>query len=511
MRHVPLLALCLALVSIAQVGAAKDPGFYLADTVATQASDARIRAEVGELEQIYEDLAKVAGVDAILVWSNSPEINAFATHAGEERIVVVHEGLLERFGGDRDAVAAALGHELGHHKADHIREGIRKREGILVLGAIVGAVVGAKIGHDSGELAGAVANSAVNVGAGLMVLKFSRSQELEADRLAVGWMIATGYNPQGMLRLQQGLQALEGKQAGSAMLSTHPSSKKRYEKAGKQIARLAPQPDLLAKPMTPLTSAEDLAKAEQAIALAQQEQAAAEQERVADLLKSAHPEISAAALAPIEGVDFDTYAALSNQLTHAGTKGRREVLSRHGLDDAKMDRLGEGFVARMRQEPGMNQRYAVAYYRASEGRLAAWGRDLADSFEKDQDLKLEPPYSIDVAKSVLAQMSARGAPQLDETQIVAAEKEVLAPRGLSYYDFLIGHGWWSRKVKILALAGDASAMQDYFGAMSGAQPSADSAESESSGVHVGKNVEVGKGVYIGGKPVNAGSTADEDE
>ena len=136
MRHVPLLALCLALVSIAQVGAAKDPGFYLADTVATQASDARIRAEVGELEQIYEDLAKVAGVDAILVWSNSPEINAFATHAGEERIVVVHEGLLERFGGDRDAVAAALGHELGHHKADHIREGMRKREGILVAPAM---------------------------------------------------------------------------------------------------------------------------------------------------------------------------------------------------------------------------------------------------------------------------------------------------------------------------------------------------------------------------------------
>src|SRR5690606_1250338 len=157
-----------------------------------------------------------------------------------------------KFGGDRDAVAAVLGHELAHHKADHIRAGRRKQEGVRVLGAVLGAVVGAKVGRNSGRLAGAASSAAVGLGAGLLALKFNRTQELEADRLALQWMVDAGYNPNGMLRLQQQLGELSGDKRGAAILSTHPTSSKRYDAARKRIAQLAPPPDQLALEPRPL-------------------------------------------------------------------------------------------------------------------------------------------------------------------------------------------------------------------------------------------------------------------
>jgi predicted Zn-dependent protease len=501
-------ALALALSSSAQA----ETELYLVDTLATESDHAPVRAQAEELRAIYEDLARQAGVDAQLVWSTDPDINAFATEVGErEKIVVVQEGLLSKFGSDRDAVAATLGHELAHHKADHIHAGRRKQESVRVLGAILGAVVGAKVGRNSGELAGAVAGSAVGVGAGLLALKFNRNQELEADRLAVTWMIAAGYNPQGMLRLQSELGDMAGKRRRASILSTHPTSAKRYQAAEKLIAKLAPPPELLGRASAPLVNDEALAEANAEIESAKQEQIAAA------LKPSEEAAPSAAALTPIEGLDFDAYAALGNELVYAGESGQSKVLARHKLDQAKLARLNEGFTARMRDEPALAQRYSVAFFRASQGKLAAHGRDLADSYEKGQALQLEPPYSMEVAKDLLRAMQARGAPSLDAKQQAAAEAEILAPHGLTYYDYLLGHNWWSRKVTVAALAGDTAPLQDYFSAM---QPEAEAeaeaeataevkAEAEASGVHIGENVKIGGNVRINGKAVAPTDGGDE--
>ena len=494
MRRSVLLAAALALALSS--GARAETELYLVETLATESDHAPVRAQAEELRAIYDDLARQAGVDAQLVWSTDPDINAFATEVGDDKLVVVQEGLLSKFGSDRDAVAATLGHELAHHKADHIRAGRRKQEGVRVLGAILGAVVGAKVGRNSGELAGAVAGTAVGVGAGLLALKFNRNQELEADRLAVTWMIAAGYNPQGMLRLQSELGDMAGKRRRASILSTHPTSAKRYQAAEKLIAKLAPPPELLGRASAPLVNDESLAEANAAIESAKQEQIAAALKPSSD---EAPP--SAAALTPIEGLDFDTYAALGNELVYAGEKGQSTVLARHKLDQAKLTRLNEGFTARMRDEPALAQRYSVAFFRASQGKLAAHGRDLADSYEKGQALQLDPPYSMEVAKSLLRAMQARGAPQLDAAQQAAAEAEVLAPHGLTYYDYLLGHNWWSRKVTVAALAGDTAPLQDYFSAM---QPEAEAeaqakADAEAAGVHIGENVKIGGNVRIGGK------------
>jgi predicted Zn-dependent protease len=254
------------LALVATRPAAASPELYLVDDLAQQSTHAPVRAQAQELAAIYDDLARVAGVEAQLVYSSDPDINAFATETDDgERLVVVQEGLLENLDSDRDAVAAVLGHELAHHKADHLRAGKRKQENVRVLGAILGAVIGAKVGRNSGALAGAASSAAVGVGAGLLALKFNRNQELQADKLTVGWMIEAGYNPQGMLRLQRRLGELQGKRR-LGMLSTHPASAKRYKAVEKTIASLAPPQDLLAQPAAPLVTSETLAQVDEQIA-----------------------------------------------------------------------------------------------------------------------------------------------------------------------------------------------------------------------------------------------------
>jgi predicted Zn-dependent protease len=269
-----------------------DAEYYLVDSIAEQTYYAPARAQARVLRHIYEDLSVVSGVEAELVWSTDPDINAYATEVDGEKIVVVNEGLLAMMGRDRDAVAATIGHELAHHKADHITEGRRKQEGVRVFGAILGAVVGAKVGSNSSELAGAASAAAVGFGAHLIALKFNRNQELEADRLAIEWMIAAGYNPNGMIRLQEQLGAMTGGRKRAGILSTHPTSTKRYAAAEKHIAKLGPSGELLARPQAPLVGDDALAEATAAVESAQPEAVAAAPAVSAD----ARP--SGAALAP---------------------------------------------------------------------------------------------------------------------------------------------------------------------------------------------------------------------
>jgi len=228
MKLVPLLFAAGAALPLA---AHAEIHYYFVDSIATQAHKPELRAEAQELEKIYADLEKQSGVEAKLLYSTNPDVNAFATEAGKEheKVVVVQEGLLTLVDSDRDEVAAVLGHELAHHKADHIRQGRKKAEGAHALGTILGAVVGAKLGKGGGAIAGAAIG---NAGGGLLALKFNRDQEMEADRMSVGWMIAAGYNPDGMLRLQKRLGELEG-HSKAAIFSTHPTSAKCYEAAQK--------------------------------------------------------------------------------------------------------------------------------------------------------------------------------------------------------------------------------------------------------------------------------------
>lgn len=463
--------------------------YYLVEKLAEVAPEPALRAQSAELQAMYDQLAERAGVEATLVYADSPDINAFATEAEGKKLVVVNRGLVDLLADDRDALAAVIGHELAHHKADHVRAGHRKQQNVKVLGALLGAVVGAKVGQKHGDFAGALGGAAVGVGASLVALKFNRTQELEADRLSVQWLAQGDYQPDGMLRLQTRLGELAGKgkrQAG--IFATHPASEKRYKAAATQIAKLGieTQPE-----QTALVDGAALARAEQAI----REQREA---RLAEALRPADAgELDAAALAPVEGISFEQYAALNNQLVRGGGQDDAAVLGRYRLDQDRYAKVRDTFTARMRAHPALAARYSPAYLRASSGPLAEHGRDVADSIEHGRPLQLAPPYPLDTALGLLSAVSSEQALRLEGAAREAFEARELAPHGLSLYDFLIGHAWWSRKARIDAALGDTATLR----ALAAAQSTPPRVQAAESGVKVGDNVNIGKGVRIGGQAV----------
>lgn len=482
--------LCLLLSS---APALAESQLYLVADLAGSSPDPALRAQSAVLQDMFDTLAERAAVEATLLYSDSQDINAFATEVGDTRIVVVNRGLLDLLEHDRDAVAAVLGHELAHHKADHVRAGHRKQQGIKLLGAVLGAVVGAKLGDRHGQLAGAVGGAAVGVGATLVALKFNRNQELEADRLSVAWLAQGDFQPQGMLRLQSAFADLGAGRA--SLFDTHPRSEKRLKAAEQLVASL---PAATASGgISPLVDASALALAEADIA---QAQSAA----LARALQDERPgEPDAAALAPVEGIDFDQYAALNNRLIQGTDADKPAVLREYHLDEAAYQRVSDAFNERMRETPELAAHYSPAYLRASLGPLAAHGRDVADSISRGQPLALDPPYPLESAVAMLRAVHEGGAFALEGEARTQFEAQVMAPHGITLYDFAIGHNWWMRKARIDAVLGDYDTMQSLASAFQ-----APAQRSEQAGVSIGKGVSMGDNVRIGGRPAQTQEAVD---
>ena len=122
---------------------------------------------------------------------DQPVANAHALSSG---YVFVTRGLLALMD-DEAELAAAMGHELGHVTERHAAQ--RERERRVVMDAAVDA---------------AMKSGSVTVGRsvardGLMRLRrYSRDQELEADRVGVGYITRAGYRGDAMITLIEKLR-----------------------------------------------------------------------------------------------------------------------------------------------------------------------------------------------------------------------------------------------------------------------------------------------------------------
>jgi predicted Zn-dependent protease len=118
-------------------------------------------------------------------------LNAFAVPGG---FVYVNSGILLRITNDAE-LAGVLAHEIGHSHAHHVVRQQEKSQ-YLSYAAIAGMLLGML--HP--------AASAVAVGASTaQQLQYSREFEQEADFLAVRYMRAAGYDPQGMVAFMKEL------------------------------------------------------------------------------------------------------------------------------------------------------------------------------------------------------------------------------------------------------------------------------------------------------------------
>jgi predicted Zn-dependent protease len=421
--------------------------YYLMQEVAQHATDAELRAQAVTIQSMYDELSEVSGVKAELYYSTDPDINAFATELEKrKKVVVVQDGLIQMLEDDREAVAAVLGHELAHHKADHVYKGRKKQEGIRVFGAILGAVVGAKVGQKNGYAAGALSGAVVAGGANLIAISFSRNQELEADRLSMQWLHALQYNPHAMLRLQKRLAKLEGKsKKRNSILSTHPRSEKRYQTAKKALLKMNVQSSSEEDSIAALVTEQDLDAAKSSIAQEQEVQ-------LASLLVPMEAP-AAALIAPLEKINFERYAAISNELFREGDSKKNKILAQHKVSLAAWEKADRTFALRAQKDKNIIQYLNVLFFRATTGKMKRYGKELADSYEKGQSLKLDPPFSIEVAVSMSKTLEPyRGQSPQGETR--AEIESDLSVFGFNYYEYTIGMHWWKRKATIAALVGD---------------------------------------------------------
>ncbi|QYK47137.1 MAG: M48 family metallopeptidase [Phycisphaeraceae bacterium] len=159
---------------------------------------------------------------------DSDVINAFALPGGK---VFMSRGLAEKFTTEAE-LAAVLGHEVGHVTARH--SGQRVSQSMVVSGIVIGAGVAA--GQSDSDLVKIGVPLLVGAGGGGYLLKFNRTQELEADALGVRYMVRCGYDPLGARMVQEVLAREGGKASQPEFLLTHPYPESRIAAINKMLA-----------------------------------------------------------------------------------------------------------------------------------------------------------------------------------------------------------------------------------------------------------------------------------
>jgi predicted Zn-dependent protease len=125
---------------------------------------------------------------------NELTINAFALPGG---YIGVHNGLILATKSESE-LAGVLAHEISHVTQRHISRAIyaNQRTSILTMAAMLGAIL---LGAATGEgdiIAGGVAGAQSMAAQGQ--INFTRENEYEADRVGVGLLADSGFDPYGM-------------------------------------------------------------------------------------------------------------------------------------------------------------------------------------------------------------------------------------------------------------------------------------------------------------------------
>lgn len=142
-----------------------------------------------------------------------PQLNAFAVPGG---YVYLHSGTVLT-AGSVDELAGVLGHEIGHVKGRHIAR-LQEQAAIPNL---VTSLAGMLASVATGEPGFLVAAQGVNVA---LQLKYTRELEDEADHLGTIFMARAGYDPVGLVRFFERIEATSGRAEGTIppYLYSHP-------------------------------------------------------------------------------------------------------------------------------------------------------------------------------------------------------------------------------------------------------------------------------------------------
>lgn len=156
-------------------------------------------------------------------------INAFALPGGQ---VFITRALYDKLQTEGE-LAGVLGHEIGHVIARHSAEQIAKTQ--LTEGLTGAAVIAA---YDPNNPSSAQSAQIAALIGQLVTLKFSRDDELEADKFGVCFMNDAGYDPNEMVSVMQVLEASQTGNQPPEFFSTHPNPANRIQQIQSDIQNI---------------------------------------------------------------------------------------------------------------------------------------------------------------------------------------------------------------------------------------------------------------------------------
>lgn len=145
-------------------------------------------------------------------------VNAFCTPGG---YIYVYTGLI-KFLDDKSSLSGVIGHEIAHADKRHATKQLTQAYGLQTLLDVV-------LGENQGLI--------TQIASELVSLKFSRTDETQADEYSVIYLCPTKYHANGAANFFRKIEA-QGSNYTPAFLSTHPNPENRIAKIDGQAASL---------------------------------------------------------------------------------------------------------------------------------------------------------------------------------------------------------------------------------------------------------------------------------
>jgi predicted Zn-dependent protease len=159
----------------------------------------------------------------------SGEVNAFCMPGGR---IAFYTGIIDKLRLTDDEIAAVMGHEIAHALREHGRDRQSKAAATGLASQLGGAALSAWLGVD--------VRGATNAAGQLLVLKFSRDEEREADLVGLDIAARSGYDPRAGIALWNKMAVLNQSGAPIELLSTHPGGSERIEQIESHMNVLLP-------------------------------------------------------------------------------------------------------------------------------------------------------------------------------------------------------------------------------------------------------------------------------
>jgi len=156
----------------------------------------------------------------------SGEVNAFCMPGGK---IAFYTGIIDKLHLSDDEIAIVMGHEMTHALREHARAQMAQQAATNIGASLLSQIFGL----------GDTGNAVLNASAGLLTLRFSRSDESEADTIGLELAARAGYDPRAGVTLWQKMQA-QGSGGAPEWISSHPSDGNRVTAIQSHLPEVMP-------------------------------------------------------------------------------------------------------------------------------------------------------------------------------------------------------------------------------------------------------------------------------